>query len=154
MNLNDSCYSAQDKVFDPGLQPLIPKTKREGLELGTQIIKAEVRQINKEVDVTNFLAEYIEHLNGDVLTHQVFKLGLQMDESDTAKDNVNIDSRERKFLRKYADPMAVDFVNSALRILRISNRRILRNFKLRLIVEGTKGANIRNVIIFRKFPRV
>ena len=57
-----------------------------------------------------------------------------MDESKDACNDVKLDSKQIKFLHRYADPPALDFVNAAIEKLKIANK-MFRSFKLRLAIE-------------------
>ena len=81
----------------------------------------------------------IENLNRDVFVraNQPFTLGLEMDKSEFAGDDVRLTAREIKFLRRNADPPAIDFVE-AMTEVSIANHE-LTSFKLRLRLEPRQG---------------
>jgi hypothetical protein len=99
--------------------------------------QAEVRLIAKECRVTDERQTLIENLNRHVFAHanQPFSLMLIMDESKHAGIDVRLTAEEIKFLRQYADPPAVDFVEEAMTEVSIANRE-LTSFKLRLRLEA------------------
>ena len=73
------------------------------------------RQIIEETRVCDFLADYFDHINKDVLARasQPFSIGVEMDETN-ANNDVRLSLQTWKYLRRVADPPALDFVQSAL----------------------------------------
>ena len=61
-----------------------------------------------------------------------------MNESQHGSDDIKLTAAEIKFLRKYADPPAIDFVQEAMTEISIANRE-LTSFKLHLRLEARQG---------------
>jgi hypothetical protein len=92
--------------------------------------------VQKECSITDESKSLIDNLNRDVFAcaNQPFSLALTMDESTSADNDVRLTAEEIKFLRKHADPPAIDFVEQAMTEISIANRE-LQSFKLGLKLE-------------------
>jgi hypothetical protein len=103
-------------------------------------VSIPVDQIQEEERVCTAVAWYINDINNNVLAraNQPFSIALEMDTTN-ATNTVSLPEQTRKYLRRVADPPALDFVKSALRTLKIANRA-LRSFKLRLVLEPADTA--------------
>jgi hypothetical protein len=96
------------------------------------------KRIIEENRVTDYLC-YITDDTNVILARaeQLFRLRLDMvDDNDNPSDNVVLDKSARRFLSKYADPIAVsDFVKPLCEKIDFANRKMLKSFKLKLVVE-------------------
>jgi hypothetical protein len=59
-----------------------------------------------------------------------------MDTSDNATDTVQFNKTTKRFLRENVDPVAIsDFIEPLRKKVEFANRKMLRSFKLRLVIE-------------------
>jgi hypothetical protein len=75
--------------------------------------------------VCGFAATYFEDLNESVFARadQPFRIGLIIDESPNAANDVTLPKQAIKFLSKHADSPAPDFVDSTIEKLKIAADR-------------------------------
>jgi hypothetical protein len=90
---------------------------------------------SEEAQVLNALQSNISGLNDIVLRGQIFRLALQVDNSTNATDDVNINSSTKRFLKKYADPVAMSFIEPTCKKIAKANTKFLHNFTLKLVVQ-------------------
>jgi hypothetical protein len=91
------------------------------------------RQVIKELECTSWLISLLDYLNEKVFDLSDFKLWLAMDhDCHAANTTAKIDKRH---LKKIAVPPEIGFVNTMQAAVNYSNSKILKNFKLQLVVE-------------------
>jgi hypothetical protein len=99
------------------------------------VTQGEMTATATEKQVLNLLWSDINDVNNVLLDGQIFRLDIKVDDSPNARDRVDIDSTTKRFLQKYGDPIAVSFIEPVRKKIDIANRKFLRSFKLRLVIE-------------------
>jgi uncharacterized protein YfcZ (UPF0381/DUF406 family) len=96
-----------------------------------------VKQIIQENEVCEYLRCFTYDTNTILArADQIIQLSLVMDESDDATDAVEFDRATKRFLQGNVDPVAMsDFIEPLRKKVQFANRKMLRSFKLKLVVE-------------------
>jgi hypothetical protein len=116
------------------------ETRRTCTVSSQNIENLQARRIIKECKATNDCQRLVDNLNEGIFAraNQPYRLALFMDESILADNYCRLATKEINFLRKYADPPAIYFVEEALHEVSVLNCELI-SFKLRLRLEPPDG---------------